>query len=75
MIPFLHPYFERKKAKQVDPREIALKKLKRDTNFSYDRKTDSYTYKGVQFPAEEAINCVIRYGLKELKNVLEVIND
>ncbi|MFW6030799.1 MAG: hypothetical protein ACOCRO_11200 [Halanaerobiales bacterium] len=72
---FLHPYMlfahEMMSKGNKSPEERALKALKRDSNFKYNKENDSYNYKGVEISAEKAINCVVNYSLRELKEALE----
>ena len=74
MIPF-HPYLNTRlwkdiMPKPVDTEEKAKKALKRDFNFSYDKKNQLYEYKGRQIGEKKAINYVIENSLSELKEYL-----
>ena len=47
-----------------------LKLLKRDTDFSYNKETNTYNFKGNIISADEAISFVEENSLKDLKNKL-----
>ena len=75
MIPF-HPYLNFNlwkviKPEPVNTEEKAIKALKRDFDFSYDKKNQLYEYKGRQICERKAINYVIENSLGELKEYLK----
>ena len=76
MFPYLWPYFNFNKVlpkglESINTEEKAKKALKRDFDFSYDKKNQLYEYKGRQICERKAINYVIENSLGELKEYLK----
>ena len=64
---FFHDWNKRK---NINSREEALKLLKRDIDFVYDKNAKTYIYKGKEISAEKAINYVVNNSFSELKKYL-----
>ena len=67
---FRNPYLWNMLFGNVKKPLTSLQLLKRDTDFSYNKKTNTYNFKGNIISAEEAMNIVEENSLKELKNKL-----
>ena len=66
---FINPYLY-KKRKPINKRKRAIKALKRDFGFSYDKKNEQYKYKKIKIDKEKAIKFVKENGITKLKKEL-----
>ena len=70
LMMFRSPYLWNVLFGNVKKSLTSLQLLKRDTDFSYNKETNTYNFKGNIISADEAINFVEENSLKELKNKL-----
>ena len=75
LMMFRSPYLWKVLFGNVKKPLTSLQLLKRDTDFSYNKETNTYNFKGNIISAEEAISFVEENSLNELKNkLMEVEN-